>query len=591
MRRGYNFFFPLVLSAICFLYILGRAIWVPISHDEAGTFFHYVEPAKFIPFFAHWDANNHILNSALAYFFSNIFGNDLIWLRLPNVLAFILYAFYGWKLTLPIKDQLVKSLMYTALLTAWLPIEFFAQVRGYGLSLGILMVAIYHLFSFLISEKPRYLSYALLLIFLACLANASLSNTFLLILGISFVSIFTLHSNRFKLLTYFTLCGVLPYLALAYYAFEMKKRGLLYYGTTKGFIDVTVRTLSKFTFDLTAEPFLILLCITGLVTGVMLILKKPYTLSDRGRIFAILLLGNAVGCILLELIFSVNYPEDRTGIYFIPFFIFTLGYGINHFSHRAKSSRYLAFLFLTFPLVTLSNLNFKEVKLWNSLPLSETIYEKVSTYSHDYNRPVIVDGYHLYEMSWGYHNVRHGGELTSLIPENLSNGISDFRICYSDACDSSLSEYSRVWENYRGGVSLLKRNEPVSFQSIYNRKSKSSQKYSSRYADILQLEDSTLLSEVDALELDFSLSTEIYSPSMNFVLTARNKDDETIYYDYFSIRWIQSKWDGELCHFIRPVNFPDEASKLVCYFYNPEEYKFEVPSTDVSLLKLSADKN
>jgi len=56
------------------IYLILRAVFIPLVHDEAATFFHYIHSFDFVPFIAHWDANNHILNSALASFFSGCLG-------------------------------------------------------------------------------------------------------------------------------------------------------------------------------------------------------------------------------------------------------------------------------------------------------------------------------------------------------------------------------------------------------------------------------------------------------------------------------------------------------------------------------------
>ena len=58
----------IVLFIFTFMYIIIRAYSVPIIHDEAATFFYYIQSGIFMPPEAHIDANNHILNSALAHF-------------------------------------------------------------------------------------------------------------------------------------------------------------------------------------------------------------------------------------------------------------------------------------------------------------------------------------------------------------------------------------------------------------------------------------------------------------------------------------------------------------------------------------------
>ncbi len=586
-----QFYFPFLIGFICFLYLLGRAAWVPISHDEAATYFHYIQPGTFIPYYAHWDANNHFLNSALAYLFGSVFGNDLFWFRLPNVLAFVLYAYYGWKILFEIKDNLIRNLAYVALLTAWLPLEFFAQLRGYGLSLGLLMGSLVYLYAFAREAKPRNLIFSLVFIIAACLANASLSNSFLLILAMQLLLIIRSHISRKFNIAAYVFFGLIPYFLLAKYAFDMKERGLLYYGSTDGFIDVTVRTLSKYTFDIEAGPFLVILVLIGLASSTVLLFKKDYLNLDAGKIFAVLLLGNAAGVILLELLFEVNFPEDRTGIYFIPFFIICFAFALGSLKSAKYQIRYLSLALAAFPAISISNANFKEVKLWESLPISEEIFKKIEDSKlGNLERPLIVEGYKLYMLSWGYHNVKSDGRLAPLATRQFSSNCADFQICYADECNPYQAEFMPVWENYPGGIALLKRKTPVLFESTYKEVSDSSKTESGLYAGIIVTDSEEQIKELKAIEYSAVLDIPEESTSIQVVVAARDESDQNIYYDYFSLRWIRNEWKNDSLNFIRPVNLPAHASKLVCYFYNPDQSTFEIKSSEVKLLTISNTK-
>ena len=63
-----------LLSALNWAYLILRAVYVPMAHDEIATFHYYVQTADFMPFIAHWDMNNHFVNSALTTLFYSAFG-------------------------------------------------------------------------------------------------------------------------------------------------------------------------------------------------------------------------------------------------------------------------------------------------------------------------------------------------------------------------------------------------------------------------------------------------------------------------------------------------------------------------------------
>src|ERR1700747_238843 len=89
IETNFNKLFWLV-SGIVFVLIALRAFFIPFSHDEAATFFFYIQSDDYLPYQAHVYTNNHVLNSALANLCYHIAGSHRFILRLPNIFAFAL---------------------------------------------------------------------------------------------------------------------------------------------------------------------------------------------------------------------------------------------------------------------------------------------------------------------------------------------------------------------------------------------------------------------------------------------------------------------------------------------------------------------
>ena len=64
------------LATMVWIYLGMRSVYVPLIHDEAVTYFTYIQSANFIPPWAYWDANNHLLNSAASALFHVLFGSS-----------------------------------------------------------------------------------------------------------------------------------------------------------------------------------------------------------------------------------------------------------------------------------------------------------------------------------------------------------------------------------------------------------------------------------------------------------------------------------------------------------------------------------
>src|SRR6476620_5103779 len=93
MKKKLVSFLPLIVYTSLFIYVFVRATFLSFTHDESLSY------ALIKVDSAIGDkANHHWLNTWLMSVCSSLFGDKEIALRLPNVLAFIPYAFYGHRL-------------------------------------------------------------------------------------------------------------------------------------------------------------------------------------------------------------------------------------------------------------------------------------------------------------------------------------------------------------------------------------------------------------------------------------------------------------------------------------------------------------
>ena len=95
-----------ISATLLFFVVAFRSYFVPFNHDEAATFFMYIQSGKYMPFYSQVDANNHVLNSFLGNICFHLFGSSPFSLRLPNLLGFVVLIFGTYKLS--------QQLNYTA---------------------------------------------------------------------------------------------------------------------------------------------------------------------------------------------------------------------------------------------------------------------------------------------------------------------------------------------------------------------------------------------------------------------------------------------------------------------------------------------
>jgi len=173
-----------VLSGGFFAYAVLRAIRVPFTIDEAQTYIRYLSAAP-SAIFDFGVANNHFLNTLLAKLFSSIFGSGELVLRLPSLLSYALYLYFGFRLLDRFVSPMTAVLGFLLLNLNPYVLDFFSLSRGYGLSLGLTMASLHFFLRFLAGPgrgspgRPRDAALSLAAGAAAVLSNFSLLTLYL----------------------------------------------------------------------------------------------------------------------------------------------------------------------------------------------------------------------------------------------------------------------------------------------------------------------------------------------------------------------------------------------------------------------------
>ncbi len=117
-----------------------RAIKMSFTHDEALSYTIINDSSGWAD-----TPNNHVLNTQLMKICSKLFGDSEISLRLPNVLACVLFLIFSF---LIIKNHVFPHLVLPFfIIISCNPyvLEFFSVARGYGLSIGFVTTSLYYL--------------------------------------------------------------------------------------------------------------------------------------------------------------------------------------------------------------------------------------------------------------------------------------------------------------------------------------------------------------------------------------------------------------------------------------------------------------
>jgi hypothetical protein len=333
-------------------FLLFRAQALSFTHDEALTYLHAIRPgiARLVAF-GYPSANNHLLNSALAWCSYRIFGNTEWALRLPNVIAFGIFVFAAYRL---LSHRLRPALVVPGLLLVVcnpFQLDFFALCRGYGLALAFTMLALDFSASSLEDPSRRTLASrkANALCAGVCAALASLANlawlNFALALAIVVGISQFVRAYRYSAANSFFRDWLLPQLgtAIALIAIllpivrKLRSEQALYFGGDIGFWNDTVASLIEST--LYAQPYAAsalgpLAAATAAVgaAAIGLVLAgfaRGAPNSNREAVLAIL--GILAVCIMgsefQHLLLGTKFLTGRTALFLVPVFALLVVFG------------------------------------------------------------------------------------------------------------------------------------------------------------------------------------------------------------------------------------------------------------------------
>ena len=336
----------LIISLVALLYVVLRAWFVPFTCDESWTFTNYfnasiVDVVTATPPLA----NNHILNTLLTKV-TGAFSTGEFALRLPNVLAFLLYAFASFKIaTHFIEHKALGVLLFLLLMSNHTLLEFFALSRGYGLSIGLMMMSLCYLMLFYEGKQLKHAHLSMVFIVLGTYASFVLLHLSLIVFLLIFIICYQQTSNILQATKTVLLYPIVLAALITYPLIKINHSGDLFYGGTHNFVTDTLGTLLQDYLgrDFTAAHSSIILFITtvllgiSLVTGLTIIIKRGTTKHNSPLALAAVILTLLIVAISAQFyILHKALPFYRTGLYLFPIIILTLFAVLDYLSTKQK---------------------------------------------------------------------------------------------------------------------------------------------------------------------------------------------------------------------------------------------------------------
>jgi hypothetical protein len=593
-----------VLFLILFPYLILRSIYTPILHDEIATFYYYIQTGIYFPPEAHWDANNHILNSMLSNWSFQIFGSEPWALRLPNVLSYPFFYWFSWKLVNSIKHQGIKWTSFLALVMCHYMFEYFGETRGYGISMAFMIMGYYFSQCYFKSLKFGWSLVAMFSLFLAFAANLTIIYNYLMVLTWLCAAILIQAKNmktRILEVSFLFLFSGIIAVPLVQFSFDLKERGALYYGGKSSFIEYTLSTLSDLILG-SKHPLVIGLIIFLSVLIFILTLKNLYenrtrllrVLLEEKLFYALLLFGSLAAIFATRYLLDVNFPEDRTALYLYPLMILSLAWTLDKSNWKPNlTQRVLSVLMAYIPIYFLVKIDIHEA----SFAMDERAPQEFFNYVKETSRGDLfkpsVGGYHTQNLCWYYMNYQAGGEQNAMVYNSFPDTVCDFQIVNMrvNLPNGYLNLYQKINEEPINELNLYRRKTP--FKRVLIEEKKSVTNWSHRRDEYFNL----LEYEVQRLDKNHPLLLEVsgilHAPHSPFygklIISQKDKNWVEISQEGLVFNWLRYYWNDDTKRFHQVLVLPnlnESAHYVQVYVWNIHAKPFLVKDTDLRLFRL-----
>lgn len=355
--QAYQRYFMCFVIGLLVVMVTYRAATLSMTHDESSTYisYHAVSIWECFTNIELWQtANNHLLNTLLFQISIKLFGQSDFALRLPNVLAFLLYAYCAYRLIHLVFQQYTTQLLaFVLLFLNSYMLDFFSLSRGYGLSLAFQMWALYNFALFFQQKRPHLLlgTYlALLLATLALFTNLILIPAFTAALWLFHI----LQQRAEKVPIRKAVFGIpILFASITLALVYTPMKGLTLFNEFQWGVSSLSESLSSLTnntfrehkfFGQHSKEIFYYLTLLPLVGGILLAFRTNAMTFHRFLAFAFfLMLGTLVMSFVL---LGSQYPDQRKTLMFIP----TIALLICFFVERSPSFKYKTWLTYTLSL-------------------------------------------------------------------------------------------------------------------------------------------------------------------------------------------------------------------------------------------------
>jgi hypothetical protein len=281
----------------------------------------------------------------------------------------------------------------------------------------------------------------------------------------------------------------------------------------------------------------------------------------------------------------VNYPEDRSGIHFVPLVILAVAMAADELCQGRIFMRWSAAVLWALPLRSLILLNLDHTVLWPEQSVPSRFVLKADQLQHEMGRPLLVGGYHQLALAWPMQTRLCEVSPMSLQTEDFPAGLHDLRIVDGRFLQQALPGY-RVIDSAAGpGLWILERTRPLHPEETW-RTSTEPRAGSDEFFELAQPPDSLLRRTPTLLELTVPVQLDRVPPDLSLVAEVNDAQGGKLFYRAVALGTLAPHWAMDTLQQTYTLPAFPTAARVVLYVYNPRKVAVELGGAQVRLSRL-----
>ena len=475
-------------------------------------------------------------------------------------------------------------------------LDIFELCRGYGLSMAFMVAGLAYVQDYFSTKQFKYL--ILFSVFCQLALAANLILVVLLTILLFFIAFFQIRQNLFlqykNLVLLFVNTGLL--LFWLKFSFFYKEKGILDSGVGENYWEVSFKSLMLFIYG---TNYLWIQITTVLLFSICVLLSLYYFFQPKfsfdkifePRFFYIILLCVfIVSFYLQKKLLHVNYPEDRTGLFFYVFFGLAISFFMDYvpdFFSKLFAGVFSAYSIIYFFIAF--NLNSFMHYFYHVMP--KEIYAYLESEYAKNPHLFTVGGHTNREMNYTFANYRGASLLNPMDEPKQMHMNCDYYYALKYEKPYYSFFYDEVAYDNRWDRVLLKRKEKIKRTALNNLSAGSqNHKTNNEFTEFLRFSDTSLATR-NCIEADLELTFKnVPAPFKAFVVfQVVDENNNNTYYKRIPLNWIADDLNGITKRFkLTSGPLPEKFSSIVVYLWNIDKKDVEFSLNDLTIFELNA---